>query len=411
MAHVYHWKHGWIPLDHTAALKKAKGNHHAAKKYLEAARSKDAGINSKEHVVRAAKSVRSVDPKDRGGAVRQVQSAAAKHGVDLPGSKKPVTPAKKAAAPAPAKTAAKKDTAPAKTTSRYQVSRGPDGGAEITASNAASGGHSKIGRVIALPNGKYGAFHLAMHTPTTKHNTEEEAIKAVTDSHSSWKDPAKKRPVPKRTKSGHETTTPADYTVSPGSGGSRIVNGPYGDVVGRVDRTGDGKHTATDHEGHKTVHNSRDAAENYVIFQHDASLPRKGDVPVRDQKTRAPQALGPGMTVGFDRDGNVKQVPLSKREREAAAQAPAVDSMANYQETASAIGADLPSGPTASTPSQVSAYQRSANDVIEQYHRTLLNPSSTPAQKAAAKSIAKNKIKGLRKRYSIDEQSSSWISK
>lgn len=24
--HVYHWKHGWIPLDHTAALEKARGN-------------------------------------------------------------------------------------------------------------------------------------------------------------------------------------------------------------------------------------------------------------------------------------------------------------------------------------------------------------------------------------------------
>lgn len=31
--HVYHWKHGWIPLDHFAALQKAKGNRELAKKY------------------------------------------------------------------------------------------------------------------------------------------------------------------------------------------------------------------------------------------------------------------------------------------------------------------------------------------------------------------------------------------
>ena len=33
---VYHWKHGWIPLDHVAALSKAKGNHAAASKMLDA---------------------------------------------------------------------------------------------------------------------------------------------------------------------------------------------------------------------------------------------------------------------------------------------------------------------------------------------------------------------------------------
>lgn len=31
---IYHWKHGWIPLDHTAALSKAKGNHGLASHYL-----------------------------------------------------------------------------------------------------------------------------------------------------------------------------------------------------------------------------------------------------------------------------------------------------------------------------------------------------------------------------------------
>jgi hypothetical protein len=31
---IYHWKHGWIPLDHYAALKKAKGREAGARKYL-----------------------------------------------------------------------------------------------------------------------------------------------------------------------------------------------------------------------------------------------------------------------------------------------------------------------------------------------------------------------------------------
>lgn len=45
MAVVYHWKHGWIPLDHTAALSKAKGNHERAAAMLEDARS-SAGISA-----------------------------------------------------------------------------------------------------------------------------------------------------------------------------------------------------------------------------------------------------------------------------------------------------------------------------------------------------------------------------
>ncbi|MCW2901903.1 MAG: hypothetical protein JWO67_4168 [Streptosporangiaceae bacterium] len=32
---VYHWKHGWIPLDHFAALSKAKGSHAGAAKIME----------------------------------------------------------------------------------------------------------------------------------------------------------------------------------------------------------------------------------------------------------------------------------------------------------------------------------------------------------------------------------------
>lgn len=33
---VYHWKHGWIPLDHVAAISKAKGSEPGARKYLAA---------------------------------------------------------------------------------------------------------------------------------------------------------------------------------------------------------------------------------------------------------------------------------------------------------------------------------------------------------------------------------------
>jgi molybdopterin-guanine dinucleotide biosynthesis protein len=46
---VYHWKHGWIPLDHYAALSKAKGREAGARKYL--ARSHAAGV-AHESVVR-----------------------------------------------------------------------------------------------------------------------------------------------------------------------------------------------------------------------------------------------------------------------------------------------------------------------------------------------------------------------
>ncbi|GAB3080952.1 hypothetical protein GCM10027053_51810 [Intrasporangium mesophilum] len=46
--HVYHWKHGWIPLDHVAALSKAKGNHKAASKILEAVHQKH--LSREKHI-------------------------------------------------------------------------------------------------------------------------------------------------------------------------------------------------------------------------------------------------------------------------------------------------------------------------------------------------------------------------
>ena len=38
---IYHWKHGWIPLDHAAALSKAHGSQAGAHKYLAAVSQKD----------------------------------------------------------------------------------------------------------------------------------------------------------------------------------------------------------------------------------------------------------------------------------------------------------------------------------------------------------------------------------
>lgn len=38
MAVVYHWSHGWVPLDHAAALSKAKGNHEAAARMMQGVR-------------------------------------------------------------------------------------------------------------------------------------------------------------------------------------------------------------------------------------------------------------------------------------------------------------------------------------------------------------------------------------
>ena len=77
--HVYHWRHGWIPLDHTAALSKAKGNHSAANRMLADARGHDAGINSRRDVAKAAISLPSVHADSRQSAKRDVVFAAQKH--------------------------------------------------------------------------------------------------------------------------------------------------------------------------------------------------------------------------------------------------------------------------------------------------------------------------------------------
>lgn len=86
MAVVYHWKHGWIPLDHTAALSKAKGNHELAAKMLADAKTSQAGIHTKQDVAKAALAVPKIEHEgDRRDAMRQVREAAVHHDVTVPG--------------------------------------------------------------------------------------------------------------------------------------------------------------------------------------------------------------------------------------------------------------------------------------------------------------------------------------
>jgi hypothetical protein len=80
MAVVYHWKHGWIPLDHTAALSKAKGNHEAAAKMLGDARGGGTGIKSRRDVAGAMRDLPNLSREtDRRSARDQIHDAASKH--------------------------------------------------------------------------------------------------------------------------------------------------------------------------------------------------------------------------------------------------------------------------------------------------------------------------------------------
>lgn len=78
MAVVYHWKHGWIPLDHTAALSKAKGNHELAAKMLGDAHS-GGGINSRQDVAKAVRDLPNVPAGDHGHAMMQLRQSAEHH--------------------------------------------------------------------------------------------------------------------------------------------------------------------------------------------------------------------------------------------------------------------------------------------------------------------------------------------
>jgi hypothetical protein len=79
VAHIYHWKHGWIPLDHTAALSKAKGNHAAAARMLGDAHDGTAGMHSRQDVAKALVSLPDVPAADRPDAHAQIAEAAARH--------------------------------------------------------------------------------------------------------------------------------------------------------------------------------------------------------------------------------------------------------------------------------------------------------------------------------------------
>lgn len=88
-AHVYHWKHGWIPLDHTAALSKAKGNRATADRMMQAAHSPGAGIHSRQDVAKATLALQDIpNVSERHAALQQVTAAAHQHGAAdlLPGS-------------------------------------------------------------------------------------------------------------------------------------------------------------------------------------------------------------------------------------------------------------------------------------------------------------------------------------
>jgi hypothetical protein len=74
-AHVYHWKHGWIPLDHTAALSKAKGDHSLARTYLEAAHGSP-GIMHAQHLAVAIRDLPNVPEEHRAGVRAQIIEAA-----------------------------------------------------------------------------------------------------------------------------------------------------------------------------------------------------------------------------------------------------------------------------------------------------------------------------------------------
>lgn len=86
MAIVYHWKHGWIPLDHTAALSKAKGSHEHAARLLQAARDGETGIKTKQHLKGAIEDMHNVPDSHRAEAAQQIKQAAPEHGVHLPGT-------------------------------------------------------------------------------------------------------------------------------------------------------------------------------------------------------------------------------------------------------------------------------------------------------------------------------------
>jgi hypothetical protein len=93
MAVVYHWKHGWIPLTHEAALSKAKGNHDLAKRYLADA-PHARGIQTRQDVAKAARDLPNIGTaSDRVAAKHELGKAAARIGAQdmLPKSLQPAS--------------------------------------------------------------------------------------------------------------------------------------------------------------------------------------------------------------------------------------------------------------------------------------------------------------------------------
>lgn len=78
MAVVYHWKHGWIPLTHEAALQKAHGSHAGAAKLMADA-PHATGIKSRQDVAKAALDLPNVPASHRAEARSQLHDAAAAH--------------------------------------------------------------------------------------------------------------------------------------------------------------------------------------------------------------------------------------------------------------------------------------------------------------------------------------------
>lgn len=82
MAHVYHWKHGWIPLDHTALKhgghpSQAKGPIKGASKVERSAHhpAPETGIRDHRDLAKAATTVHQVPKADRSGAAAEVRAA------------------------------------------------------------------------------------------------------------------------------------------------------------------------------------------------------------------------------------------------------------------------------------------------------------------------------------------------
>lgn len=68
---VYHWKHGWIPLTRAAALSKAKGNKHAAQRYL-----------ASEHVPLERRNLRNLPDEHVSGLLQHAAAHGDNRGLD-----------------------------------------------------------------------------------------------------------------------------------------------------------------------------------------------------------------------------------------------------------------------------------------------------------------------------------------